>query len=355
MKFGIMNLFPLGDQTGKQQVITDTIEEIELADQLGFDSAWLAEHHFSEYGILGNPLTMAAAVAQRTTRIIIGTAVAVIPLYDPMRLAEDGALVDILSGGRLVLGMGRGYQPREFAGFGRTLEDSFDLYRETVDLLKLAWSTEGFSYHGTKYHYDDMTVYPRPLTPGGPPMLHGTVSPDTFRSRGLAGDSIITSPNFTPLGLMKRNFDAYRTALVEGGHPVDRYELPFMQQVWCGRDAAGKTDAAQAALNYYRSVGKVIPGSSEALAQEKDYYEKVRRNIDVLTLEQTLTHGGNFGSVNEVVDNLGRLRDELGVTHYIGWFRIPTLARTAALKAMEVFATDVIPQLADKAPVATTA
>src|SRR5690242_10029917 len=100
MKFGVMNLFPAegGDDA---DVLRDTLQEIQLADELGFDSCWLAEHHFSRYGILGNPLVLGTALAERTKRITIGTAVVVLPLHDPLRVAEDAALLDILSNGRL--------------------------------------------------------------------------------------------------------------------------------------------------------------------------------------------------------------------------------------------------------------
>jgi len=344
VKFGIMNLFP-AEGVNDHQVLQDTLAEITMADDLGFDSAWLAEHHFSRYGILGNPLMMGAALSQATKRIEIGTAVVVVPFHDPIRLAEDAATLDILSGGRLRLGIGRGYQPKEFAGFNRNAEDSKVMYRETVDILRLAWNEHDWSYSGEHYQYENMEIYPRPLQQGGPPILHATVSPETYRERGLNGDRIITSPNFTPIGLMKQNFDTYRNSLVEGGHNPDEFEVPFMQQVWCGHDEDGKRAAAQAALTYYRSVGKVIPGSENAIEKERSYYEAVRRNIELLNLEQALTHGGNFGSIDQVVDNLGRLRDELGVNHYIGWFNIPSIDRPVALNAMERFATEVIPQL----------
>jgi hypothetical protein len=111
------------------------------------------------------------------------------------------------------------------------------------------------------------------------------------------------------------------------------------------RAESGLHAAAESALNYYRTVGKVIPGSDEAIEHEKNYYEAVRNNIELLTLDQALTHGGNFGSVDLVVDTIGRLRDELGITHYIGWFNIPSIDRQVALRAMETFATEVIPQL----------
>jgi len=104
MKFGVMNLFPLAEGQSQRLVYEETLDEAALADDLGFDSFWLAEHHFSTYGVLGNPLMFGAAVAERTKRIKIGTAVMVIPFYDPVRLAEDAALLDNISGGRLMLG-----------------------------------------------------------------------------------------------------------------------------------------------------------------------------------------------------------------------------------------------------------
>ena len=345
MKFGIMNLFPSAGEQEDHQVLHDTLEEIRLADQLGFDSVWLAEHHFSRYGILGNPLQFGAAVAACTRDIMIGTAVMVVPFHDPLRLAEEGAALDVISRGRFQMGVGRGYQPKEFRGFGVDPAESGERYDEAIEILRLAWNQEGWSFGGRHFRYESLTTYPRPYQPGGPPLVHGAVSPGSFRKRGLDGANIITSPNFTPLGKMKDNFDVYRSSLIEAGHDPSDFELPFMQQVWVGADPTGLRQAAEAALRYYRSVGKVIPGSDEALASEAAYYAKVRENIELLTLEQTLTHGGVFGSVNQVVDTLGMLGEELGVTHYIGWFRIPSLARSAALAAMETFASEVAPQL----------
>jgi alkanesulfonate monooxygenase SsuD/methylene tetrahydromethanopterin reductase-like flavin-dependent oxidoreductase (luciferase family) len=349
-----MNLFPVSDGASDHQVLRETLEEIGLADELGFDSVWLAEHHFSKYGILGSPVNFAMAIAERTTSITIGTAVLVLPLHDPLRLAEDIAALDVLSGGRVTIGVGRGYQPAEFAGFGVPLEESKVRYKETLDVLRLALTQENFSYHGDVLHYDDITTYPRPFTPGGPPILQGTVSPDSFRERGAIGEPIITSPNFTPLGIMQKNFSLYRTAMEENGFDIASYDLPFMQQVWCGDGEEGLQEAARSALNYYRTVGKVIPGSEQAMEKERAYYEAVAKNIELLTLEQTLTHGGNFGSAQQVIDTIEMLREQLGINHYIGWLRIPTLDRKAALTSMEEFAAKVIPHFRAQERAAST-
>ncbi len=351
MKFGTMNLFPLGEGASDRKVMDEVLEDAVLADELGFDSIWLAEHHFSPYGILGNPLVFAAAIAQRTRRIKIGTAVMVIPFYSPIRLAEDAALVDVLSDGRLIMGIGRGYQPLEFAGFGIDPATSIDRYNETVDILRLAWTQENWSYEGKHFQYKDITIYPRPSREI--PLLHAAVQPDSFKRLGERGERIITSPNFTPLGIMKKNFDLYQEGLSAGGHVDEGFERPFMQQAWCGPDQAGRHAAAEAAMRYYKSIGKVIPGADRIAGvseKELDYYGKVRRGLDLLTVEQTLTHGGNFGSAQQIADTINVLSEQMGVDHYIGWFNIPTLDRRAALRSMEMFARDVMPMFKESTP-----
>lgn len=352
MKFGVMHLFPAdGDE---REVLLKTVDDIAFADELGFDSAWLAEHHFSRYGILGNPLMLGMLLAERTQRITLGTAVLVLPFHDPIRLAEDAALLDQLTSGRVRLGIGRGYQPKEFKGFRKDAADNKELYQETVDILNLAWNEENWSYDGKHYQYEDITIYPRPFTPGGPPLVHACSSRESFRMRGLRGEPVIVSPQFTPLSLMQKNYDNYRSALVEAGHSAAEFDLPYMQQVWCGDDASGLRAASEAALAYYKSVGQIIPGSAEAVEAEKKYYEAVQRNIELLDLERTLTHGGNFGSTDQIVDAIGTLGEQLGITHYIGWFRIPALDPGIARASMERFAAEVIPQLRDESPLAST-
>jgi alkanesulfonate monooxygenase SsuD/methylene tetrahydromethanopterin reductase-like flavin-dependent oxidoreductase (luciferase family) len=117
MKFGLFYLFSEFGDVPQDRIFREILEEIDYGEELGFDSVWLPEHHFSVYGTLGNPMTLASAIAQRTKRLRIGTAVMVLPFQHPLRVAEDAALVDALSGGRLLLGVGRGYQVPEFDVF----------------------------------------------------------------------------------------------------------------------------------------------------------------------------------------------------------------------------------------------
>jgi alkanesulfonate monooxygenase SsuD/methylene tetrahydromethanopterin reductase-like flavin-dependent oxidoreductase (luciferase family) len=344
MDFGVMNLFSVPKIDGTDdKIIHEHLEEVQLADELGFDTVWLAEHHFSHYGVAGSPLLMGAAIAERTSRIKIGTAVLVLPFYNPLRLAEEIATLDVISQGRVVIGCGRGYQPVEFAGFGIDAAQARDRYNEVYEILELALGQENWSYQGKYHQFENVTTYPRPFTPGGPPFVHAALNPDSFSYLGSRGRRVLTSPTFAPLSRMQRCFTAYRDALLEAGRDPADFKFPYMQQVYPGYDPADREAAGQAALAWYQYQHGVLPSSGEALAEERSRWEKTQRNMEQLTVERVFTYGGAFGTPPEVADMILSLERELGINEYIGWFRIPTLARNISLRAMETFAKEVMP------------
>ena len=152
MKFGLFLLMPQRDGAKPlPTAMAEAIDQIRFAEDLGFDIAWFAEHHFSNYSLLPSPLTMAAHVAALTTSIRLGTGVIVTPLYEPMRLLEDIAFVDQLSGGRLVVGLGSGYQEHECERFGVELADSRAMLGEMIDLIEKAYTSKTFSHDGAFY------------------------------------------------------------------------------------------------------------------------------------------------------------------------------------------------------------
>jgi alkanesulfonate monooxygenase SsuD/methylene tetrahydromethanopterin reductase-like flavin-dependent oxidoreductase (luciferase family) len=345
MDFGVMNLFSVQkDPTGTdERIIHEHLEEVQMADELGFDTVWLAEHHFSHYGVAGSPLLMGAAIAERTKNIKIGTAVLVLPFYEPLRLAEEIATLDVISQGRVVVGCGRGYQPIEFKGFGIDPAEARDRYNEVVEILELALSQENWSYQGKYHHYENITTYPRPYTPGGPDLLHAALNPESFAYLGSKGRHVLTSPTFAPLSRMKRCFAEYRQALEAAGHDPDDFGFPYMQQVWAGSDSAELEKVGTAAVDWWSILNGASPKGKDALAEERDRWERTQRNMEELTVERVFTHGGAFGDPEAVTQMILDLRKELGITEYIGWFRIPTLDRDISLRAMERFAKDVIP------------
>ncbi|MDH4077760.1 MAG: LLM class flavin-dependent oxidoreductase, partial [Acidimicrobiia bacterium] len=165
LRFGIVHDFrcPPGSDVPMPRVYAETFEQIELAEQLGLELCWFTEHHFIEDGYLPNFVPVAGAAAARTTTMRFSTDICLLPFRHPIRLAEDLAILDNISDGRMELGAGMGYAAHEFAGFGVPRKNRVSLTEETLDILRLAWMGERFSYHGKRWSFDDVLVTPRPV------------------------------------------------------------------------------------------------------------------------------------------------------------------------------------------------
>jgi hypothetical protein len=164
-----------------RELYAAALDQVAWADALGFDSVGLGEHHGSPDGYNPSPLVLAAAMGARSRRIRLRTAVVLAPLYDPIKLAEDAAVVQLATGGRLILGIGGGYRPSEFESFGRRLEDRWRVIGETIALLRLAWTGEPFTWQGRRCR-----VTPRPEPP--PPILLGGGTPAAARRAAHIAD-----------------------------------------------------------------------------------------------------------------------------------------------------------------------
>src|SRR5438067_4200304 len=162
MRFGTFYFFQAAPGQRHEDIIRGELEQIEWSEELGFDEIWLTEHHFIEYGLSVDPATLAAAAASRTQRIRIGLAAAILPFHHPVRLAEQMALVDIISNGRLDVGVGRGNRPMEVRGYRVPQEESPDRFDEAVEIIRRAWTEERFSHAGRFFAFDDVRLIPKP-------------------------------------------------------------------------------------------------------------------------------------------------------------------------------------------------
>jgi|SRR5581483_7156358 len=180
MHLGQFNLMGYRTPGTKAHVLYDNaVEQVKAAEAAGFEIAWFAEHHFSNYCVCPSPLMMLARLAGETKRIRLGSAVVVTPLYDPVRLISEIGMVDALTHGRLVLGIGSGYQPYEFERFGEDLKESVPKLIEFTEMLELAFTRETFSYDGTHYKLPETHIASRPVeglpeiwVAGDNPVLH---------------------------------------------------------------------------------------------------------------------------------------------------------------------------------------
>src|ERR1700744_3506476 len=171
MKVGVLQFFGWRDRSVALQEIYDTaLEPIAVMDTTGYDAVWLAEHHFSGFSVCPSVHVMGTMAAARTKRLRIGTAVSLAPFCNPLRLAEELALLDVLSGGRVYWGAGRGFERSEFAAFGIPGEESAARFHETVAIVLKAWTQQRVSHEGRFYQYDGVEVLPKPVQAPHPPV-----------------------------------------------------------------------------------------------------------------------------------------------------------------------------------------
>lgn len=195
MKFGLFYEWPNPTTKDWKQLFEQGMEQIQYSEEMGYDFVLIAEHHFSNYGNSPAPLLQAMYIAQHTKRIKIATGILVLPIWQPLRLAEEVAVLDNLSDGRFICGVGRGYQPHEFNRFGITSEESRGRFLETLDVLELAWTSDtSFTYDGQYVKITEETVvWPKPLQKPHPPLWLAGTSADSIKLAAERDMTLITT------------------------------------------------------------------------------------------------------------------------------------------------------------------
>jgi len=229
MKFGLYSSIaspPRGEHLDR--CVDEVIAEAELAEASGFDSCFFGEHHQDKDGFLPSPLIVATAVAARTRRLNVGTSVILLPLHHPVRVAEDVITLDLVSRGRVILGVGIGYQAADFAAFGVPMEHRVTLFEEAVEILRRCWTGEPFSFKGAHYTLDSVQVRPRPFQQPSPPLWFGASVPAAARRAGRLADGFVGTPS-TSLANATRLVRTYKEAAREAGRPA---RVVLMRDAW---------------------------------------------------------------------------------------------------------------------------
>jgi len=217
MKFGNFMFSESRDPARDSEVLDEIIDEAKLCDALGMDALWLAEHHFSGTCVFADPVAMAASLAMATKQIKIGFAVAQMSLVHPIRFAEQMALIDNLSKGRLIVGMGRGtgYNIHEYDGYGVDIEEAQARFDEAEQVLLKAWSGEPFTHRGQFWTLNAPPVRPRPYTKPHPPIIRGSHTEKSIVEFAGAGRPFLM--NIQSLDVTRNRIDLYRKTMHDAG------------------------------------------------------------------------------------------------------------------------------------------
>ena len=322
LEFGLFFQLPQADGQDVPSRYRDTIAQIVEADRLGFDLAWLAEMHFvREFSVLPSPLVVAAAAAAQTTRIRLGTGVALIPLVQPIRAAEDAATLDIISGGRLEYGIGRGSIAEHFNGFGVAIGERAARFDEAIEVILQAWSDEPVNFHGRFFDYDNVKVVPKPVQRPRPPIRLAANSDESFERAIAEGWPVFASPITAFHEDLDRRYAQYwegRTAR-EGKRPPAK-EVGLALPVHVAETSEQARDEARASVASYMNV--IASTGLRTLVSrggDPNNLPPLMQRNRPSNLERLLDEVCVIGSVREVTEKLAALRDRYGVGHFLTW------------------------------------
>jgi probable F420-dependent oxidoreductase len=278
MRFGIYSSIanpPRGEHLDR--CIEEVIAEAQLAEASGFDGCFFGEHHQDQDGFLPSPLIVATAVAARTRRLNVGTSVMLLPLHHPVHVAEDVITLDLVSKGRVILGVGIGYQAADFRAFAVPMGYRVALFEEGVEIIRKCWSGERFSFHGAHYTLEDLQIRPRPFQTPAPPLWIGASVPAAARRAGRLGDAFVATPS-ADLESTRRLVDAYRQAALQAGRQP---QVVLMRDAWVAQTraeaAAVYGPEVMTAYRYYwqnrlaefRSIGPEVEFTLDNLAPNR--------------------------------------------------------------------------------------
>jgi len=308
------------------ELYQQVMHSCELAERLGFDTFFCAEHHFHEYGVVPDPAVMLSALAQRTKRIRLGTAISILTFHDPRRIAETYAMVDMMSGGRLVFGVGSGYLAHEFVGYGKDPKEKRDRFNENLDIVRRLMAGETLSYKGQYSASEKVVLNVLPHEGRVPPIYVAVLAREAAYHVGKQKNRIFTVPyasckDFADIGRMMAE---YRNGGAEAGMPADDDDHIFMLHTYVARSDEEAKEHAKAAYDLYVDT---------RLYAKKHVYEDI------------IANGINlFGSVETVATKMCQLH-EMGIRHVATMHNFGGLDPALVERSMTLFAREVMPEV----------
>jgi alkanesulfonate monooxygenase SsuD/methylene tetrahydromethanopterin reductase-like flavin-dependent oxidoreductase (luciferase family) len=335
MRFDLVTLpnYVAGMSPGFDHYYQELLEQIELAEELGFGCAWFTEHHFMPYGgMIPNPATMLMAAAARTSRIRLGCSVSVLPLRHPLHIAEEYAMVDALSGGRLEFGIGIGNTPREYELFGVAPDDSRARFDEAFAIILKAWANERFSHEGKFWRLEDVTIYPRPVQQPHPPIWIAGMSEGSLGRAGQLGYNIMTVAHPRPPETVTPGVAAWRRNLQDIGRDPGEHHCLIHLRGWVGADAAEARRVGQEAIARYDELSR--RGRREARPDEFDW-------------DGMLASGRNvYGDPDQCIAIMRRTQANFDFDIFGMQFSFGGIPHAEVMQAMRLFAREVMPAFA---------
>ena len=341
MDIGTFLLMQSPSARSSQEIYARALEQAQAAEALGYRNVWLAEHHFSTYGYLSRPLQLASYIAAKTTTLRVGTAVVVVPLHHPLVIAEEIATLDVVSGGRLDIGLGRGYQRYEFERFGLQLDSGGQRWEESIDILQKSFEGRPFSYEGKLFRIPETSLFPQPLQKPHPPIWITAQSQYALEAAVRRGFNVLTGGFGIPVERLAE-FGQHVKRMNADMKPAQQPLIGVQRAVYVTKDAADAREAAEQARWNMRVTLSL-----------RNNYEQVDRGNAIPvpaktepTIDELLDRYLIIGTPDTVIRQIQRVRELVGISHFNCSFWFGDLDQTRVLRSMELFAREVMPAVA---------
>lgn len=350
MKFGVLYIPDYYEERHKSSshYYGEMLEQIDLCEEIGMDSIWFAEHYVGGYAFPSPPI-FAAAVAQRTKRVRFGTAVTLLPLTNPIKTAEEYAMLDVLSDGRLDFGIGRGILRHEYDLFGINPDESQGRYHEALDVILQAWTQDEVTCTGDYFTVDHVKTLPKPVQQPHPPVWAAAVaSQESFIWTGERGYNIMLVPFAYPtFGPLRERVDLYRQTLIDNGHDPAQKEVQGTYHLYVAEDdEQARREAATELERYFKFFASLDKPwqSDEYKAYGKglgDIFSQL--NYDVLDKGDGLM----FGTPERCIQRIKHIKAGLGITYMLFEVNFGGMAHDKVLRSLERFGKEVLPNVRD--------
>ncbi|MCF8565087.1 LLM class flavin-dependent oxidoreductase [Alicyclobacillus tolerans] len=355
MKFSIFDLlhwpyFEEKCEGPKQtQVYNDHLDEWVLAEELGFDEVWLSEHHFTDYNLMPSPNLMIASLAQRTKAIRLGIMINAVPFHDPVRLAEECAMLDILSNGRLDCGFGRSADFKEYDRFVMPPGEGRPRFQEGLELIKKLWTEDDVTFQGKFFRVENANLHPRPIQQPHPPIYTPVRSPETHAWAAQEGYPI--SSIFLPVDKTAESFQLYRSESEKWGRRVTGEDFLLVRHIHVAETAEqAYEEAALPMVHFFRLFREVaLPNSLQALEALPDNFKThrqfYRQFFGDLPSADDLIKGGQLivGDPTTVRQEIQRQVEIIGTKHLMCCMSFGNLAHDKVVHSMKLFSEHVMP------------
>ena len=343
MEFALFSHVPWPEGTDPKQVYQDITEEFILGEELGFKSAWMAEHHFTRYGLGAAPNVLASNIVAKTTTIRIGSAVFVSPLHLPARLAEEIATLDVLSGGRIDVGFGRGAAQSEYNVANIPIEESQQRFQESITMIEGLWSNKDYTFEGKHYKITNANIVPQPIQNPHPPIyIAATRSPDTQEFVAGSGHPLLVGvvlDTVDAIALCHTLVDLAKTK----GQNMSMSQIPFFRYFHVAETEEQANANAKPALDWNLDMiqwRRTFDTGSEVWEKMEDFRNtrtELPPSYDYLAENRAF-----IGNPDQIIAKIQALKDE-GIETFGCNFSFGGMPQDQVLKSMQLFAKEIMP------------